>query len=111
MKNFYEAYGKDEKLAQLMREIGWSRNIAILEKCQTDQEREFYIRSCCKHGWTMSSQTNFGTAIDPAVSVHAQLAVKDEHTVAFLDLEDAHSERELERAIKGRVEGFPTGDG
>lgn len=122
MKNFYEAYSGDEKLAQLVREIGWSHNISILEKCKSEQEREFYIRSCRKHGWsrsvlvhqienqafqrTMSSQTNFGVALDPAVSVHAQLAVKDEYTFAFLDLEDAHSERELERALTGRVEAF-----
>jgi len=41
MKNFYEAYGRDEKLAQLVREIGWSHNISILEKCKSEQEREF----------------------------------------------------------------------
>jgi len=27
MKNFYEAYWNGEKLAQLVREIGWSHNI------------------------------------------------------------------------------------
>ena len=91
MKNFYEVYGADAKLAQLVREIGWSHNISILEKCKSEQEREFYIRSCRKHGWSrsvlvhqienqafqraMSSQTNFGAALDPAVSVHAQLAI------------------------------------
>lgn len=122
MRNFYEIYGKDEKLAPLVREIGWSHNIAILEKCQTGQEREFYLRSCRKHGWsrnvlihqiesrtfarTMNSQTNFTASLEPSVSVHAQLAVKDEYTFAFLDLEDAHSERELERALTGRVEAF-----
>jgi hypothetical protein len=115
MKNFYEVYGADAKLAQLVREISWSRNITILEKCKSEQEREFYIRSCRKFGCsrnvlvhqienqafqrTMTSQTNFGAALDPAASVHAQLAVKDEYTFAFLDLEDAHSERELERAL------------
>jgi predicted nuclease of restriction endonuclease-like (RecB) superfamily len=122
MKSFYEAYGRDEKLAQLVREIGWSHNIAILEKCKSEQEREFYIRSCRKHGWsrsvlihqienqtfqrTISSQTNFANALDPEVSIHAQLAVKDEYTFAFLELEDEHSERELERALTGRVETF-----
>jgi hypothetical protein len=55
---------------------------------------------------TMSSPTNFGAAFDPAASVHAQLAVKEEYTFAFLDLEDARSERELERALTGRVEDF-----
>ena len=36
MKVFYEAYGEAEKLAQLVREIGWSHNITILEKCKSD---------------------------------------------------------------------------
>ncbi|HEY4046494.1 MAG TPA: DUF1016 N-terminal domain-containing protein [Acidobacteriaceae bacterium] len=52
MNNFYEVYGANEKLAQLVREIGWSHNITILERCRDDQEREFYIRSCRKYGWT-----------------------------------------------------------
>ena len=52
----------------------------------------------------MSSQTNFGVALDPTVSVHAPLAVKDEYTFAFLDLEDAHTERELERVLTRSVE-------
>ena len=122
MKKFYQAYSGDEKLAQLVREIGWSHNITILEKCKSDQEREFYVRSCRKHGWsrsvlvhqiengtfqrTMSNQTNFGSTLDPPLSVHAQLAVKDEYTFAFLELQDEHTERELERAITGRVETF-----
>ena len=122
MKGFFEAYGADEKLAPLVREIGWSHNLAILEKCKDALEREFYIRSCRKHGWsrnvlihqiesqtfqkTIANQTNFGAAMERPASVHAQLAVKDEYTFAFLDLEDEHSERELERALTGRVEAF-----
>jgi len=122
MKGFFEAYGEDEKLAPLVREIGWSHNLAILEKCKDALEREFYIRSCRKHGWsrnvlihqiegrafqkTVANQTNFEAAMEHPASVHAQLAVKDEYTFAFLDLEDEHSERELERALTGRVEAF-----
>jgi len=49
---------------------------------------------------------NFAHALEPEVSVHAQLAVKDEYTFAFLELENEHSERELERALTGRVEAF-----
>jgi len=122
MRNFYEAYGQDEKLARLVREIGWSHNVTILEKCKDPLQREFYIRSCRKHGWsrnllvhqiegqafqrTMANQTNFAATLGHTASVHAQLAVKDEYTFVFLDLEDEHSERELERALTGRVEAF-----
>jgi predicted nuclease of restriction endonuclease-like (RecB) superfamily len=93
-----------------------------LERCRDDQEREFYIRSCRKYGWTrnvlvhqienrtfgrtLSSQTNFEAVVSDSIQTQAKLAVKDEYTFAFLDLEDEHSERELERAITGRVEAF-----
>jgi predicted nuclease of restriction endonuclease-like (RecB) superfamily len=104
MNNFHEVYGPDAKLAQLVREIGWSHNITILEKCKSEQEREFYIRSCRKFGWSRNVLVHQIAALDPAASVQAPLAVKDEYTFAFLDLEDAHSERELERALTERVD-------
>lgn len=34
IKQFYEAHTKDEKLAPLVREISWTRNLAILERCK-----------------------------------------------------------------------------
>ena len=52
MKGFFGAYSSSPKLAQLVREIGWSHNIAIFERCKSDEEREFYLRSCRQHGWT-----------------------------------------------------------
>ena|SRR5260370_42416603 len=64
MKNLYEVYGTDAKLAQLVREIGWSHNITILEKCKSEQEREFYIRSCGSlAGFGTSSFTRWMTPI------------------------------------------------
>jgi predicted nuclease of restriction endonuclease-like (RecB) superfamily len=41
MKLFHETYGADEKLAPLVREIGWSHDVVILEKCKDPAEREF----------------------------------------------------------------------
>ncbi len=43
MKNFYINYFENEKLAPLVREISWTKNVVILEKCKDDLEREFYI--------------------------------------------------------------------
>ena len=42
MRAFFEAYTGLEKLAPLVREIGWSHNLAILERCKDALEREFY---------------------------------------------------------------------
>jgi hypothetical protein len=44
MKGFYETYASSEKLAPLVREIAWSHNLVILERCTDLLEREFYVR-------------------------------------------------------------------
>ena len=42
----------------------------------------------------------------PELRAPAKLAVKDEYTFDFLELGEEHSERELERALIGRIEDF-----
>jgi predicted nuclease of restriction endonuclease-like (RecB) superfamily len=122
MRLFYESYAENEKLAPLVREIGWTHNLVILEKCKDDLEREFYIRMARKFGWTKNvlihqienqtyektllNQTNFDRAISEEIQNQAKLAVKDEYTFDFLELGDEHSERQLEQAILAKVEPF-----
>jgi predicted nuclease of restriction endonuclease-like (RecB) superfamily len=122
MKAFFEAYTGLEKLAPLVREIGWSHNLAILERCKDPLEREFYLRMTRKFGWSKNvlihqidnqsyeksllGQTNFDRALTPELRAQAKLAVKDEYTFDFLELGEEHSERELERALIARIEDF-----
>jgi hypothetical protein len=49
---FYEAYAGNEKLAPLVREIGWTHNLIILERCKDYLQREFYMRMTRRLGWT-----------------------------------------------------------
>lgn len=102
MKNFYESYVDDEILAPLVREIGWSHNIVILEKCKDPLQREFYIRMTKRYGWTKNvlihqienksyekyllNQTNFDQTVSEKYRKQAKLAVKDEYTFDFLEL-------------------------
>ncbi|MCE2812120.1 MAG: PDDEXK nuclease domain-containing protein [Planctomycetaceae bacterium] len=122
MRAFFELYRGLEKLAPLVREIGWSHNIAIMERCSDPLEREFYLRMTGKFGWSKNvlihqienqsyeksllGQTNFDQTLTPALQAQAKLAVKDEYTFDFLELAEEHSERELERALITRVEDF-----
>lgn len=122
MKLFYETYAQNEKLAPLVREIGWTHNLIILEKCRDHAEREFYLRMTRKFGWTknvlshqianqtyekaLRSQTNFDQTLPAEVRDHAKLAVRDEYTFDFLELADEHTEKQLEAAILSRVEPF-----
>jgi predicted nuclease of restriction endonuclease-like (RecB) superfamily len=122
MRLFYESYVNNEKLAPMVREIGWSHNLVIVEKCKDDLEREFYIRMTRKFGWTKNvlihqienqtyektllNQTNFDKTVPAEIRNQLKLAVKDEYTFDFLELADEHNERQLEQAILTRVEPF-----
>jgi predicted nuclease of restriction endonuclease-like (RecB) superfamily len=94
----------------------------VMARCKDDLQREFYIRMTRKFGWskavlihhienqsyekTLLGQTNFDKALPAEIRAQAKLAVKDEYTFDFLEMGEEHSERELERALIGRVEQF-----
>jgi predicted nuclease of restriction endonuclease-like (RecB) superfamily len=122
MRLFYDTYADNEKLAPMVREIGWTHNLLIMEKCKDDLEREFYLRMTRRLGWTknvlihqidnktyektMLGQTNIAETLPEEIRGQAKLAIKDEYTFDFLELGDEHSERQLETAILGRIKPF-----
>ena len=122
MREFYLAYRELPKVQPLVAQIGWSHNLVILQRCKVQTEREFYIRMTRKFGWsknvlihqienqsyekTLLGQTNFDKALTPEQRAQAKLALKDEYTFDFLELGEEHSERDLERALIGRIEDF-----
>lgn len=122
MRQFYRAYQGHEKLQPLVGEISWTKHLVILGKCSDPLEREFYIRSTKKFGWTKNvlihqienqsyektllCQTNFDRELSTELRAQAKLAVRDEYTFDFLELGEEHSEGELERALIARIESF-----
>ncbi len=112
MRKFYLEYRADEKLSPLVREIGWSHNTVIVDKCKDPLEREFYIKMTKKYGWTkavlqhqiegksyesfLTNQTNFNKALPEKYKHQAKLAVKDEYSFDFLEMSESYDERELE---------------
>jgi predicted nuclease of restriction endonuclease-like (RecB) superfamily len=122
MRQFYSEYHDNERLQPLVGEIAWAHNLAIMSKCKDPLEREFYIRMTRKFGWSKNvllhqienqsyekslvGQTNFERTLTPDLLSQAKLAVKDEYTFGFLELGEAHSERELERALIAKIEDF-----
>jgi predicted nuclease of restriction endonuclease-like (RecB) superfamily len=122
MREFYLCYRADERVQPLVAQIGWSHNLAVLQRCKDPLEREFYIRMTRKFGWSKNvlihqienqsyeksliGQTNFDQTLTPELRVQAKLAVKDEYAFDFLELGAEHGERELERALIARIEDF-----
>lgn len=127
MRNFYLSYRDSEKLAPLVREISWSNNIVIMEKCKDELQREFYIQMSKRYGWTkrlltnfieaqtyekyLLNQTNFDTTLSEERRNQAKLAVKDEYTFDFAELSPEYSEHELEIQLINNVRAFFDRDG
>lgn len=122
MRNFYLTYHESENLAPLVREISWSNNILIMEKCKDDLERQFYLQMTKRYGWTkrllanfieaqtyekyLLNQTNFESTLPAEQHVQAKLALKDEYTFDFAELSPAYSEHELEQALVRNIRAF-----
>ena len=105
-----------------MREISWSNNTIIMEKCKDDLQREFYIQITKRYGWTkriltnfievqtyekyLLNQTNFNLAFSVEQRVQVKLAVKDEYTFDFAELSPEYSEHELEMQLVNNIRAF-----
>ncbi|MCU7617532.1 PDDEXK nuclease domain-containing protein [Chryseobacterium sp. PBS4-4] len=122
MMQFYSEYQSDVNLQPLVGEISWSKHIIILGRCKNPREREFYILSTKKFGWTKNilihqienktfekyliNQTNFDETLPEKIKNQAVLAVKDEYIFDFLGIEEEHSEKELEIKLVQNIRGF-----
>jgi len=91
MRMFYIAYREKTKLQPMVAEISWTKHLAILDRCEDDLEKEFYIRMTRKFGWTKNvlihqienksyektllNQTNFDKALPEKIKKQAKLAI------------------------------------
>ena len=124
MRTFYLTYSDSEKLQPLAAEISWTNNVIIFSQCKDSLQQEFYMRITKKFGWTKAvlthqidgnayekyllNQTNFDSAVPEKYRNQAKLAVKDSYSFDFLELQEKHSERELEKALINQVKEFLT---
>lgn len=122
MARFYAECQSDEILQPLVAEISWSKHIVILTKCKDTRQRQFYILSTRKYGWTkdvlihkielktyekyLLRQSNFDATLPEKIKNQAILAVKDEYTLGFVELGGEHSEYDLEQAIVKNIRAF-----
>lgn len=122
MARFYAEYRSNEIFQPLVGEISWSKHIVILTKCKETRQRQFYILSTKKYGWTkdvlinkieaktyenyLLGQSNFDTTLPEKIKSQAILALKDEYTFDLVGLSEEHSEYELEQAIIKNIRAF-----
>ena len=103
-----------------MREISWSNNIIIMEKCKDDLQREFYIQMTKRYGWTKRILTNFIAAQTyEKYLLNAGQAERDkyieEHPDFLNDYPVSYEHRELlqdelYRKLLRRIRAYETGE-
>jgi predicted nuclease of restriction endonuclease-like (RecB) superfamily len=121
MRQFFETYRAEPKLAPLVRELSWTHNLLILSRCKREEEREFYLRICLREQWgkrelerqlagALFERTVLSPAkLSPAVTeLHPEAATvfKDTYLLEFLDLPPKHSEADLQRALVEQLKQF-----
>lgn len=122
MRALATAWPDEAFVQEVLAQITWSHNIAILEKVKSPEEREYYVRQCIAHGWSRSvlvhhiesgfyfrqgkALTNFDRTLLPPQSDLAGEALKDPYIFDFLNLGPEARERDLEQALLVHVRDF-----
>ncbi|MEJ8859992.1 PDDEXK nuclease domain-containing protein [Variovorax robiniae] len=121
MRQFYEAYRDDEKVAPLVRQLPWTHNLIILGQSKRAEEREFYLRAAARERWSKRElERQFSTALfERAVLTPAKVSpvvrqshpqalsvFKDAYLLEFLGLPEGHSEADLHQGLLARLKNF-----
>jgi predicted nuclease of restriction endonuclease-like (RecB) superfamily len=121
MRQFYDTYRMNKKVAPLVRQLPWTHNLIILSQCKIAAEREFYLRMAAREQWgkrELERQLRGAlfervvlnpTKVSPAVrQLHpsAQSLFKDSYVVEFLNLHDGHAEADLHDGLVQNLKTF-----
>jgi len=119
MRQFYETYRDNEKLAPLVREISWTHNLMIMSRTKTDEAREFYLLLCSRNKYT---KRELERQIDSMLFERTMVsneknklflarnagltALRDSYVLEFLDIPESHKEKELRKSIVANIRDF-----
>ena len=70
MRAFYAVYEESPEIMQLAMSLGWTQNVAILERCSNNEERAWYIQAVQRFGW---KKTKLLEAIESQAWLHSSL--------------------------------------
>jgi len=119
MRQFYETYSENKKLATLSREISWSNNTLIMSRGKTDEAREFYLLLASRNNYSVRELRR---QIDSALYERTMIsdeknklfiaknpgltALRDSYIMEFLDIPHNHNEQKLRKAILANLKDF-----
>ena len=122
MRTFAAAWPDRQIVQEVLAQITWYHNIALLEKVESYQTRLWYAGKARNEGWSRNvlvaqiesglyarqgkALTNFSTALPPTDSDMAVQVFKDPYLFDFLGTAAPRTERELEQALVDHIQRF-----
>ncbi|WP_131107608.1 PDDEXK nuclease domain-containing protein [Pseudomonas sp. Sample_10] len=121
MRQFYEIYHAEEKVAPLVRQLSWSHNVMIFGQSKRPEEREFYLRMAIQEKWSKRElERQFKAALfERSVTQPAKISTalkqthpsaleifRDAYMLEFLDLPGTHAETDLHQGLLARLKEF-----
>ncbi len=124
MRLFYETYGENSKLQQLVAELPWGHNLTILHSVADPKEREYYLRAAASYGWSRAilmhqidtnlyqrqlhtkKTHNFRRLLPAQQARMIDGMFKDPYIFDFIALEPEAKEREIELALLRHLRQF-----
>ncbi|WP_236506499.1 PDDEXK nuclease domain-containing protein [Tychonema sp. BBK16] len=122
MRSFAETYPDEQFVQEVLAQITWYHNIALIEKLKSSEERLWYARQTIEQGWSRNvlvhqiesglyrrqgkADTNFSRTLPNPQSELAQQLLKDPYNFDFISLSQEAKERELEKALIDRIRDF-----
>lgn len=123
MKQFYEVYCHFPKLSALLRELSWTNNLLIISKCNSIEEREFYLNLSFKEKYTsrelerqinsslfermMISNQTFAS-LSAVLPANFETIFKETYVLDFLNLPEPYSENDLQKELVKQIKHFIT---
>ncbi|WP_095068128.1 YhcG family protein [Pseudomonas sp. Irchel 3A18] len=121
MRQFYEVYRTEEKVAPLVRQLSWTHNLIIFSQSKRPEEREFYLRMAVQEKWSKRELERqfkaelFERNVTQPAKASALLkqshpaaldVFRDAYMVEFLDLPGGHAESDLHKGLLVRLKDF-----
>jgi len=122
MRAFADAWPDATIVQEVLAQLPWYHQIALLDKLRTAEQRHWYAAKAIKHHWSRNvlvlqiesrllersgqAVTNFPVTLPHPQSDLAHESIKDPYRFDFLGLTDASQEREIEHALVKHVTEF-----
>ncbi len=122
MRAFASTWPERRIVQEVLAQITWYHNIALLEKLDDAQTRLWYARKTIANGWSHSilamqienaaheregkAITNFPATLPPPDSDMAVQVFKDPYLFDFLGTADPRREKEVEQALMDHLQRF-----